>query len=107
IVSPDGIVVPAGDRVLVVEDEDESFDTLRAYLQSAGYVPIRARTGEEAVRLARVMRPLAITLDIVLPEMDGWHVLRALKADPLSSSIPVIIVSLLDNRELAVALGAQ
>ena len=107
IVSPDGIVVPAGDRVLVVEDEDESFDTLRAYLQSAGYVPIRARTGEEAVKLARVMRPLAITLDLVLPEMAGWHVLRDLQSDSATASIPVIIVSLLENRELAAALGAQ
>jgi signal transduction histidine kinase/DNA-binding response OmpR family regulator/ligand-binding sensor domain-containing protein len=107
IVSPEGVVVPAGDRVLVVEDEDEAFDTLRAYLQSAGYVPIRARTGEEAVRLARVMRPLAITLDIVLPEMDGWHVLRDLKGDAATAALPVIIVSMLDNRELAVALGAQ
>jgi len=70
-------------------------------------VPIRARSGEEAVRLARVMRPLAITLDIVLPEMDGWHVLRDLKADAVTAAIPVIIVSMLDNRDLAVALGAQ
>jgi len=93
--------------VLVVEDEDASFETLRAHLQSAGYVPIRARTGEEAVRLARVTRPLAITLDIVLPEMDGWHVLRDLKGDAVTAAIPVIIVSMLDNRELAVALGAQ
>jgi len=107
IVSPDGVVIPAGDRVLVVEDDDEAFDTLRAYLQSAGYVPIRARTGEQAVKLARVMRPLAITLDIVLPEMDGWHVLRDLKADSATSAIPVIIVSMLENRDLAVALGAQ
>jgi signal transduction histidine kinase/DNA-binding response OmpR family regulator/ligand-binding sensor domain-containing protein len=107
IVSPEGVVIPAGDRVLVVEDEDESYDTLRAYLQSAGYVPIRARSGEEAMRLARVMRPLAITLDIVLPEMDGWHVLRQLKADAATSATPVIIVSMLDNSELAVALGAQ
>ncbi|HUP59918.1 MAG TPA: response regulator [Thermoanaerobaculia bacterium] len=107
IIGPGGVVIPTGDRVLVVEDEDEAFDTLRAYLQSAGYVPIRARSGEEAVQLARVVSPLAITLDIVLPEMDGWHVLRELKAEPATASIPVIIVSMLENRELAVALGAQ
>ena len=107
IVSPDGVVIPTGDRVLVVEDEDEAYENLRAYLQSAGYVPIRARTGEEAVQLARVIRPLAITLDVVLPEMDGWHVLRELKADSATAAIPVIIVSMLENRELAMALGAQ
>jgi signal transduction histidine kinase/CheY-like chemotaxis protein/ligand-binding sensor domain-containing protein len=107
IVGPDGIVIPPGDRVLVVEDEDAAFNALRVYLQSAGYVPIRARSGEEAVRLARAVGPLAITLDIVLPEMDGWHVLRALKADSATSEVPVIIVSMLENRDLALALGAQ
>jgi signal transduction histidine kinase/CheY-like chemotaxis protein len=107
IVGPDGIVIPTGDRVLVVEDEDVAYETLRAYLQSAGYVPIRARSGEEAVKLARVVTPLAITLDIVLPEMDGWHVLRALKSDAATAGVPVIIVSMLENRELALALGAQ
>jgi signal transduction histidine kinase/DNA-binding response OmpR family regulator len=107
IVGRDGVVVPPGNRVLVVEDEDEAFDTLSAYLQSAGYVPIRARSGEEALKLARVMRPLAITLDLVLPGMEGWQVLRALKADEITADVPVIIVSMLDNRELAIAFGAQ
>ena len=107
IVSPEGIVVPPGDRVLVVEDEDDGFEALSAYLQSAGYVPIRARSGEEALKLARATRPLAITLDLVLPGMEGWSVLRELKSDPLTVDIPVIIVSLLDNRELAMAVGAN
>jgi signal transduction histidine kinase/DNA-binding response OmpR family regulator/ligand-binding sensor domain-containing protein len=107
IVSPEGIVVPPGDRVLVVEDEDDGFEALSAYLQSAGYVPIRARSGEEALKLARATRPLAITLDLVLPGMEGWSVLRELKNDPLTVDIPVIIVSLLDNSELAMAVGAN
>ncbi|MEA2489891.1 MAG: hypothetical protein QOH21_1683, partial [Acidobacteriota bacterium] len=107
IVGRDGIVVPPGDRVLVVENEDESYDALSAYLQSAGYVPIRARNGEEALKLARVMRPLAITLDLVLPGMEGWNVLRELKNDEVTEDIPVIIVSMLDNRELALAIGAD
>jgi len=107
IVSPGGVVIPPGERVLVVEDEDEAFDTLGAYLQSAGYVPIRARSGEEALKLARVMNPRAITLDLVLPGMEGWQVLRQLKADPETCDIPVIIVSMLENRELALAFGAE
>ncbi|MGN6184122.1 MAG: ATP-binding response regulator, partial [Thermoanaerobaculia bacterium] len=107
IVSPDGVVVPPGERVLVVEDEDEAFDTLSAYLHSAGYTPIRARSGEEALRLARTMRPRAITLDLVLPGMEGWQVLRELKADSATANVPVIIVSMLDNRELALAVGAD
>jgi DNA-binding response OmpR family regulator len=93
--------------VLVVEDEDDSFDTLSAYLQSAGYLPIRARSGEEALKLARSMKPLAITLDLVLSGMDGWNVLRALKSDALTANMPVIIVSMIDNRELGLAIGAD
>jgi CheY-like chemotaxis protein len=107
IVGPDGVVVPPGERVLVVEDEDEAYDALSAYLQSAGYVPIRARSGEEAMKLARVMRPRAITLDLVLPGMEGWQVLREVKADPETCDIPVIIVSMLENRQLALAFGAD
>jgi signal transduction histidine kinase/CheY-like chemotaxis protein/ligand-binding sensor domain-containing protein len=107
IVRPDGVVVPPGERVLVVEDENEAFDALSAYLQSAGYVPIRARSGEEALKLARVMRPRAITLDLVLPGMEGWQVLRELKADPETCDIPVIIVSMMENRQLAMAFGAD
>ena len=107
IVGADGIVVPPGDRVLVVEDDDESYDTLSAYLASAGYVSLRARSGEEALRLARTMKPMAITLDIVLPGMEGWDVLRALKGDPATSDLPVIIISMLDNRELGLAVGAD
>jgi signal transduction histidine kinase/DNA-binding response OmpR family regulator/ligand-binding sensor domain-containing protein len=107
IVGPGGVVVPPGERVLVVEDEDEAYETLSAYLQSAGYVPIRAKTGEEALRLARVMSPRAITLDLVLPGMEGFEVLKAVKADDATADVPVIIVSLMENRELAAALGAD
>jgi signal transduction histidine kinase/DNA-binding response OmpR family regulator/ligand-binding sensor domain-containing protein len=107
IVGADGVVVPPGDRVLVVEDEDDAFDTLSAYLQSAGYVPIRARTGEEAMKLARTMKPLAITLDLVLPGMEGWNVLRGLKSEAATANVPVIIVSMIDNRELGLAIGAD
>jgi signal transduction histidine kinase/DNA-binding response OmpR family regulator/ligand-binding sensor domain-containing protein len=107
IVGPDGVVVPPGERVLVVEDEDPAYDTISAYLESAGYVPIRARSGEEALKLARVMRPRAVTLDLVLPGIEGWQVLKSLKADSTTCDIPVIIVSMLDNRELALAIGAE
>ncbi|HVR39137.1 MAG TPA: response regulator [Thermoanaerobaculia bacterium] len=107
MVGADGVVVPPGDRVLVVEDDDDAYDTLSAYLVAAGYVPLRARSGEEALKLARSMQPLAITLDIVLPGMEGWAVLRELKANAATSNISVIIVSLLDNRELGLAFGAE
>jgi signal transduction histidine kinase/DNA-binding response OmpR family regulator len=107
IINIDGTVIPPGERVLVVEDEDLAYSTLAAYLQAAAYVPIRARTGDEALRLARSIRPVAITLDIVLPGAQGWDVLRALKADATTASLPVIIVSMIDNRELGLAFGAD
>jgi len=107
IVNPDGTVVPPGDRILVVEDDDNAFDALSTYLQSAGYVPVRARTGEEALRLAQTMQPLAVTLDLVLPGMEGLEVLKTLKQEEKTTPLPVIIVSMLDNRELALAFGAE
>jgi signal transduction histidine kinase/CheY-like chemotaxis protein/ligand-binding sensor domain-containing protein len=107
IVSADGTVVPPGQRILVVEDDEAAYDTLSTYLQSAGYVPVRARTGEEALRLVQAMQPLAITLDLVLPGMEGLEVLRALKANETTADVPVIIVSILDNREVAIAFGAE
>ena len=107
IVNPDGTVIPPGNRILVVEDDDVAYDSLSAYLQSAGYVSLRAKSGEEALRLARSMRPMAITLDLVLPGVEGIDVLRQLKSDAKTSEIPVIIVSMLDNRELGLAFGAD
>lgn len=107
IVSASGHVVPPGERILVVEHDDETYDTLSAYLQSAGYLPIRARTGNEALELARVMRPRAVTLDLALPDVEGWQVLRDLKFDASTADIPVIIVSMVDHSEIAFSVGAD
>ena len=107
IINVDGTVIPPGERVLVIEDEDTAYSTLATYLQAAAYVPIRARNADEALRLARTIKPVAITLDIVLPGAQGWDVLRALKADATTASLPVIIVSMIDNRELGLAFGAD
>jgi signal transduction histidine kinase/DNA-binding response OmpR family regulator len=107
IVNRDGSVIPPGDRVLVIEDDDDAYESLSGYLQAAGYVSIRARSGEDALRLARTMAPVAITLDLVLPGMGGFDVLRRLKADEVTSSIPVIVISMIDNRDLGVAFGAD
>ncbi len=107
IINVDGTVIAPGERVLVVEDDDLAFGTLATYLQAAAFVPVRARSCDEALRLARSTRPVAITLDIVLPGMQGWDVLRSLKADVVTSSVPVIIISMIDNRELGIAFGAD
>ncbi len=95
------------DRVLVVEDDAHAYDLISAALATAGYSSLRARHGEEAVRLARESRPVAITLDLVLPGLDGWEVLKRLKSEQATRDIPVVIISMVENRELGVALGAD
>jgi CheY-like chemotaxis protein len=95
------------DRVLVVEDDAHAYELIASALSSAGYLSIRARHGEEAVRLARETRPCAVTLDLVLPGVDGWEVLKRLKSDDVTRDIPVVIISMIENRELGVALGAD
>jgi len=94
-------------RVLVIEDDPDAYDVIARALTSAFYIPLRARNGEEAIMLAHTLKPSAITLDLVLPGLDGWEVLKALKNDTETVGIPVIIVSVMENRELGVALGAD
>jgi signal transduction histidine kinase/DNA-binding response OmpR family regulator len=93
--------------VLVAEDDDTFFAGLAADLESAGYRVRRAARGDEALEIARTARPAAIVLDLVLPVVDGWEVLKELKADRATGEIPVLIVSVVANHELGFALGAD
>ncbi|MBI2214000.1 MAG: response regulator [Acidobacteria bacterium] len=97
----------SAERILVVEDDPVTYETLRGYLEAAGYSALRARQGEEALRLARQVHPIALTLDLGLPGLDGWEVLKRLKADDETRDIPVVIVSMTENRDLGLALGAD
>jgi signal transduction histidine kinase/DNA-binding response OmpR family regulator len=92
--------------ILVVEDDPPAAELLTRQLQRAGFGTVVARTGTEAVVKARELKPAAITLDILLPDLDGWEVLTRLKRDAATSEIPVVVVSVVDNPELGVALGA-
>ena len=92
--------------VLVIEDERVMQDLLRQELARRGYRVLTAAGGIEGLRLAREVRPDAITLDIIMPDLDGWSVLRALKEDPDLRDIPVILVTMLREREMGYALGA-
>jgi len=92
--------------VLVVEDDVHIATVLRTYLESDGYRVEVAEDGQTAIHLAHALRPFAITLDISLPKMDGWSVLNALKRDQATSSIPVVVVSIVDNRDFGLVLGA-
>jgi signal transduction histidine kinase/CheY-like chemotaxis protein len=92
--------------VLVVDDDPAARDLLTANLKGAGYRLIHAASGTEALNLARMARPDAITLDVLMPKPDGWDVLTALKADAQLRDIPVIMVTVLSERGIGVSLGA-
>lgn len=92
--------------ILVVEDDPHAAELLCHYLSEAGYAFACTPDGDQAVQLARERRPAAITLDIMLPKKDGWAVLTELKAQPETQDIPVIIVSIIKERQLAEHLGA-
>src|SRR5258706_9234867 len=98
----------ASDRsgILVIEDDPSAVRLLREYLEPAGHVVHVAAGGEEGLVLARRLQPAAIILDVLLPGVDGWDVLRRAKADDAISSIPVIIVTVVDEQEVGLALGA-
>ena len=95
-----------GPLVLVVEDDPAAAELLTRQLLEAGYRTELARTGAEALEKARSLKPAAITLDIILPEIDGWEVINRLKSDEATSGIPIVVVSVVDNPELGMSLGA-
>jgi signal transduction histidine kinase/CheY-like chemotaxis protein len=92
--------------VLVIDDDEAVHDVVGAMLGREGYWVLHARSGPEAMTLAHEQRPDAITLDVMMPQMDGWTVLSALKADAELRDIPVVIVTMLNDRAIALSLGA-
>ena len=97
---------PALPLVLIVEDETEVARALEACLAEAGYRVLLARDGEEAMHLAALHRPAVITLDLLLPGRDGWEVMAALKENPATRAIPVVVVSVVPKTKAGFALGA-
>ncbi|MGD2032535.1 MAG: response regulator [Gammaproteobacteria bacterium] len=92
--------------VLVIDDDASALELLSRNLHGAGLEVVTASNGREGLDLAKTLKPLAITLDVLMPGMDGWEILRALKADPETEDIPVIMVTMTDDSELGYALGA-
>lgn len=92
--------------VLLVDDDRASLDLMTAYLSASPVRVLHARDGIEALSLARSSSPAAVVLDIRLPRMDGWEVLTRIKADPATSSIPVVVASIIDERQRGLGLGA-
>ena len=93
--------------VLVIDDDPVVHDLMARFLAKEGIRVVIASTGEEGLALARRVRPAAITLDVLMPGMDGWTVLATLKADPELSSIPVVMVTMTDDRRTGYAFGAS
>jgi CheY-like chemotaxis protein len=110
--APPGAVAPRAPRpaaervVLVVDDDPGARALLERLIVKEGWVPVPAAGGMEALRLAREIKPTAITLDVQMPDLDGWAVLAALKADPELAHIPVVLVTVVDERSRAFSLGA-
>ena len=92
--------------ILAVDDEDDALEILDTYLSQAGYRVTRAHSGREALALAGHLKPDAITLDILMPDLDGWTVLERLRANPATARIPVIVVSITDWKARALEMGA-
>ncbi|MBI4387062.1 MAG: response regulator, partial [Elusimicrobia bacterium] len=93
--------------LLAIDDDPEVLNLLRDSLEGTGYGFAGVLTGEEGILLAKKIKPFAVTLDIMMPHRDGWSVLQVLKNDPELRSIPVIMMSILDNRNLGYALGVE
>jgi signal transduction histidine kinase/DNA-binding response OmpR family regulator len=98
--------VESAGTVLVIDDEPAVHEILERTLAKHGFKVKRATSGEEGLRMARRLHPQIITLDVMMPGMDGWAVLAALKSDPFLADIPVIMLTIVDDRNLGYSLGA-
>jgi signal transduction histidine kinase/DNA-binding response OmpR family regulator len=92
--------------VLAIDDDPNVIYLLQENLAEAGYHVVGATSGEEGLRQAQALQPLAIILDILMSPKDGWQVLHELKADVTTRDIPVVVLSIVDNKELGYRLGA-
>ena len=92
--------------VLVIDNDPTARELISDYLRQAGFSVITATGGREGLKLAKEHHPIAITLDVTMPDLDGWTVLAALRGDPQLSDIPVVIATILDERRQGMALGA-
>jgi PAS domain S-box-containing protein len=93
--------------VLIVDDEPTARELMARHLRRAGFRVIEAADGRAGLEAARATKPDVITLDVLMPQMDGWTVLKELKSDPELADIPVIMATITDERNLGIALGAS
>jgi len=104
--SAEGPQAKHGNTLLVIDDDAEACEIIRRFLEKDGFDVVTAVSGEEGLRLAHQLQPAAITLDVMMPDMDGWSVLRALKVDPVLHTIPVVMLTMVDDKTRGYSLGA-
>jgi DNA-binding response OmpR family regulator len=90
----------------VIDDERPMRELMERFVRREGYEVLTAADGESGLALARAHKPAAVILDVMMPRLDGWAVLSAIKADPEVNTTPVIMVSVSRERGLSLALGA-
>ena len=105
--SPDNkTVVKTNPTIVVIDDDPNVLNLMERFLSREGYTVVTAPDGATGIQRVREHKPVAVTTDIMMPGMDGWSVLTALKADPLTADIPVILITIGDSQELGFSLGA-
>jgi CheY-like chemotaxis protein len=102
---PDMVAIPSGPWIMVADDDDHVAQLFKYQLQKEGYRVAVVNQGSQVVNVARQLRPELITLDLLM-EVDGFTILQQLRADPITSDIPVVIISVLPESESGLALGA-
>ena len=105
--APRPSTAPSGAPLILVVDDDATVrEVMERYLTREGFSVITASGGKEGLRLARELHPAAITLDVIMPDLDGWTVLAAIKGDPELADIPVILMTIVDEKNRGYSLGA-
>src|SRR6185295_13468358 len=97
---------PTAGCVLVIDDDAIARELIADHLKAEGFSVVTAAGGVEGLKLAKELRPTAITLDVMMPDLDGWSVLAALRQNPELADIPVIMVTIVDEHRRGIALGA-
>ncbi len=97
---------PVGQRtVLSIDDDPDTVIFLKEFLATSGYSVIGAFEANDGIRLAKELRPFAVLLDIMMPGKDGWETIRELKSDPATADLPIVVLSMIENKNLAFSLG--
>src|SRR5258707_3110195 len=98
---------PGNAPLIVIIDEDATVrDVIGRFLEREGFSVVKADGGKEGLRLARELRPAAVTRDIMMPDLEGWTVLAAIKGDPELVDLPVVLMTIVDEKNRGYALGA-